>query len=111
MTIARAKCEGRTVTKRSDAEDAIRIYCESLDTLGLTILTAGEIIGIISDKELEIIDSFEKLVLSKVDFEGLPLSSETLKTLEIECGMRCHGTSLDPEKIFKDAISKVENAL
>ena len=111
LTIARAKCEGRNVTKRSDAEHAIRVYCESLDSLGLTVETAGEIVGIMSDKEMTIITDVENMITARIKFEGLPLSSETLQGLEIECGMMCHGTSLDPKRVFKEALMKVENAL
>lgn len=110
LTIARAKCEGRTVTKRSDAEHAIRIYNESLESLGLDLTTAGEIVGILSDHELEIISDIEKLVMTKCQFE-MPLSSETLQSLEIECGMRCHGTSLDPDGVLNDILRKVNDAL
>ena len=111
LTIARAKCEGRTITKKSDAEDAIRIYTESLESLGLNLATAGEIVGIRSDKELAIINDVEMMVRARVDFEGLPLSSESVKKLRIECGMMCHGTSLDPDSVFSDAIGRIENAL
>ena len=111
LTIARAKCEGRNVTKLSDAKEAIRIYTESLESLNLDLTKAGEIVGITSDKELEIISDVEMMVRAKVDFEGLPLSSESLQKLKIECGMMCHGTSLDPDNVFKDALGKVENAL
>ena len=110
LTIARAKCEGRTVTKRSDAEHAIHIYNESLKSLGLDLTTAGEIVGILSDKELEIISDMEKMVKAKYEFE-MPLSAETLQGLEIECGMMCHGTSLDPESVLNDILEKVKNAL
>ena len=110
LTIARAKCEGRTLTKLSDAQHAIRIYNESLETLGLDLTTAGEIVGILSDKELEIISDMEKMVKSKCEFE-MPLSSETLQNLEIECGMKCHGTSLDPDGLLNDILDKVKNAL
>ena len=111
LTIARAKCEGRTVTKRSDAEHAIRIYNESLETLGLDVTTAGEIVGMTSKKELGIIDDIEKMVSTKIDFEGLPLSSETIRDLEMECGVMCANTSLDHKEVLNDAIEKVKNAL
>ena len=111
LTIARAKCEGRTLTKRSDAEHAIRIYNESLETLGLDITTAGEIVGITSEKELGIIDDIEKLVAKKADYEGLPLSSETFDELEMECDIMCANTSLDHKEVLNDAIEKVKNAL
>ena len=111
LTIARAKCEGRTVTKLSDAEHAIRIYNESLRSLGLDLTTAGEIVGILSSHELEIISDVEAMVKAKVDFEGYPLSAETVKKMGYECGMMCHGTSLDPDGVLKDAIRKVCDAL
>ena len=111
LTIARAKCEGRTVTKISDAEHAIRIYTESLKSLGLDLTTAGEIVGMLSEKELQIISDMEDMVKAKVEFEGYPLSSETLQGLEIECGMKCHGTSLDPDGVLDEIFEKVRNAL
>ena len=111
LTIARAKCEGRTVTKLSDAEHAIRIYNESLKSLGLDLTTAGEIVGILSDHELEIISDIEKMVRAKADFEGFPLSAETIKKIGYECGVMCTNTSLDPDGVLKDAIRKVNDAL
>ena len=111
LTIARAKCEGRTVTKLSDAEHAIRIYNESLVSLGLDLTTAGEIVGILSDHELEILSDIEKMVRAKADFEGFPLSSETIKKMGYECGVMCTDTSLDPDNVLKDILRKVGDAL
>ena len=110
LTIARAKCEGRTATKLSDAEHAIRIYNNSLETLGLDLTTAGEIVGILSDKELSILSDMEDMVRRKFEFE-MPLSSETLQKLEIECGLMCHNTSLDPTRVLSDILRKVNDAL
>ena len=111
LTIARAKCEGRNTTKLSDAEHAIRIYSESLDSLGLDLSTAGEIVGMTSEKEMEIIIDVEKMVWARAEFEGLPLSVETLSGLKNEVGILCINTSLDPDEVLKGAIGKVENAL
>ena len=111
LTIARAKCEGRNITKLSDAEHAIRIYTESLKSLGLDLTTAGEIVGMLSEKELKVINDMEDMVNAKVEFEGYPLSSETLQGLRIECGMKCHDTSLDPDGVLDDILGKVKNAL
>ena len=111
LTIARAKCEGRTVTKLSDAEHAIRIYNQSLESLGLDLTTAGEIVGILSDHELEILSDIEKMVKAKADFEGFPLSAETIKKMGYECGVMCTDTSLDPEGVLKDIIKRVGDAL
>lgn len=111
LTIARAKCEGRTLTTISDAKDAIRIYKESLYSLGLDLTTAGEIVGVKSDNEMEIIIDVERMIKAKVEFEGLPLSGESIHSLKTECGLMCHGTSLDNERVFKEAMAKIERIL
>lgn len=111
LTIARAKCEGRNVTKLSDAEHAIRIYSESLRSLGLDLSTAGEIVGMLSEKESSIIDEIETMVNARIEFEGFPLSAQTLGDLHVECGMKCHDTSLDPDSVLDGILMKVKNAL
>jgi replicative DNA helicase Mcm len=111
LTIARAKCEGRNVTKLSDAEHAIRIYTESLASLNLDLSQAGELVGRTSDKEIDIILDVEKMVWARAEFEGLPLSSETIQGLKHECGVMCKGTSLDPKIVIEEALMKFENAL
>lgn len=111
LTIARAKCEGRDYTELSDAQEAIRIYTESLESLGLTITTAGELQSIMSDEEFEIINDIELMIKSEADYEGFPLSNESLSKLEFECGLKCHGTSLDSERVFRKCLLKVKNSL
>lgn len=111
LTIARAKCEGRDYTELSDAQEAIRIYTESLESLGLTVTTAGELQSIMSDEEFEIINDIELMIKSEADYEGFPLSNESLSKLEFECGLKCHGTSLDSERVFHKCLLKVKNSL
>lgn len=111
LTIARAKCEGRNLTKLSDAENAIRIYTNSLESLGLNLSTAGEIVGMTSPKEMDIILDVEKMVWAKIEFEGLPLSGETIQGLRHEAGRLCSGTSLDHKLVIEEALMKFENAL
>ena len=60
---------------------------------------------------MDIIIDVERMIRAKVDFEGLPLSSESINSLKYECGLKCHGTSLDSERVFKEALMKIENAL
>ena len=111
LTIARAKCEGRNVTNVSDAEEAIRIYTESLKSVGLDLSTAGELVGMTSEKELEIISDIEKMVNASVEFEGLNLSSETMSRLKHKSKELCHGTSLDPDVVLQEILMKCEIAL
>ena len=111
LTIARAKCEGRDYTELSDAQEAIRIYTESLESLGLTVTTAGELQSIMCDEEFEIINDIELMIKSEAEYEGFPLSNESLSKLEFECGLKCHGTSLDSEQVFRKCLLKVKNSL
>lgn len=111
LTIARAKCEGRDHTELSDAQEAIRIYTESLESLGLTVTTAGELQSIMSDEEFEIINDIELMIKSEAEYEGFPLSNESLSKLEFECGLKCHGTSLDSERVFHKCLLKVKKSL
>lgn len=111
LTIARAKCEGRDYTELSDAQEAIRIYTESLESLGLTVTTAGELQSIMSNEEFEIINDIELMIKAEAEYEGFPLSNESLSKLEFECGLKCHGTSLDSERVFHKCLRKVENSL
>ena len=93
------------------AQEAIRIYTESLQSVGLDLTTAGELVGVTSDKELEIIADVEKMVRAKAEYEGMPLSQESMFQLKNECGVLCTNTSLDPKHVLRDAIMKVKNAL
>ncbi len=111
LTIARAKCEGRTTTKVEDANEAIRIYTESLYSSGLDLTTAGELVGVASNKEMDIILEVEKMVKAKVEFEGIPLSHESIQNLKHESGLLCHDTNLDHDRVVDDAIAKLEKSL
>jgi replicative DNA helicase Mcm len=109
LTIARAKCENRSIATVEDVLDVLEIYIASLNSIGLTPVTAGELSGIKSDKELDIINDIEELVLKKLRFDDGNLSAESMRMLEFECGVRCTNTSLDPKQVLKEALSK--NAL
>lgn len=111
LTIARSKSEGRTLATSDDAEDAIRIYTKALESVGLQPETAGELQSVRSDKEMSIIGTMEKMIRQKADFEGLPLSGETIKGLRIECGMLCHEKSISDDGIFDLAYENVKNSL
>lgn len=111
LTIARAKCEGRNVTTISDAQEAIRIYTESLKSVGLDLSTAGELVGMTSDEELDILNDIETMVNTSVEMEGLPLPSETMVRLKHRSKELCHGTSLDPEVVLEEILMKCEMSL
>ena len=111
LTIARAKCEYRQEATITDAIEAIDIYKEALSGLGLTLATAGELHGIHSENELGAISEMENMIRNKIAIEGNPLSSESLRHLEMECGVLCHEKGINHEGIFDIAYSNVKKTL
>ena len=111
LTIARAKCEYRDTATVEDAIEAIEIYSDALSGLGLSPETAGDLYGIKSDNEREVISDMEDLIKANLDMEGGILSSETLKKMEFECGIRCHEKGINQEGIFEIAYENVKNSL
>ena len=111
LTIARAKCEYRQEATITDAIEAIDIYKEALSGLGLTLATAGALHGIHSQDELSVISDMENMIKSNIAIEGMPLSAESLRHLEMECGMLCHEKGINREGIFDIAYSNVKKSL
>ncbi len=111
LSIARAKCENRSEATIEDAIEAIEIYSGALTGLGLNLLTAGDLSGIKSDKELSVISSMEAMIRSNMDVEGGVLSSETIKHLKIECGMMCHEKGINDNGIFEISYENVKKSL
>ena len=110
-TIARAKIENREVATIDDARCAIRIYTAALKSVGLTPETSGTIEDVYSDKEMMVIKEMENKIKTKMDFDGGRLSAESIKGLEIECGMLCYENGVDRENIFEVAFENVEDSL
>ena len=111
LSIARAKCENRSEATIEDAIEAIEIYSTALTGLGLNLLTAGDLSGIKSSDELEVISSMEAMIRTNMDVEGGMLSSETIKHLKIECGMLCHEKGINEEGIFDVSYENVKKSL
>ena len=111
LTIARAKCEFRSEATIKDAIEAIEIYKEALSGLGLTLATAGELYGIRSQDELNVISDTENMIRSKMYMEGEKLSAKSLKNLEMECGMLCYEKGINREGIFDIAYSNVKKSI
>ncbi len=111
LTIARAKCEYRQEATITDAIESIDIYKEALSGLGLTLATAGALHGIHSQDELSVISDMENMIKSNIAIEGMPLSAESLRHLEMECGMLCHEKGINREGIFDIAYSNVKKSL
>ena len=111
LTIARAKCENRSEANVEDAIEAIEIYTEALNSIGLTVETAGDLSGVKSENELSVISSMEAMIRTNMDVESGTLSSETIEHLKIECGMLCHENGINQEGIFDLAYENVKKSL
>lgn len=61
-------------------------FTRTLSGLGLTLATAGELHGIHSENELSAISEMENMIRSNMAIEGVPLSAESIRHLEMECG-------------------------
>ena len=111
LTIARAKCENRSEATVDDAIEAIEIYSDALKGIGLTPKTAGDLSGIKSDNERSVISSMESMIKTNMDVEGGSLSSETIESLRIECGMLCYENGINDDGIFDLAYENVKKSL
>jgi replicative DNA helicase Mcm len=111
LTIARAKCEFRQEATVKDVIEAIDIYKEALRGLGLTLATAGELYGVHSKDELNVISDMENMIRNNMEMEGIPLSAESMRHLEMECGVLCHEKGINREGIFDIAYSNVKKSL
>ena len=111
LTIARAKCENRSEATVDDAIEAVEIYSDALKGIGLTPETAGDLSGVKSDNERSVISSMEAMIKTNMDVEGGSLSSETIESLRIECGMLCYENGINDDGIFDLAYENVKKSL
>ena len=109
LTIARAKCELRNEATVSNANHAIQIYTKSLETIGLTPETRGEIEHVCSDAEMAAINDVEKMIKAKMKELGTGrVSNEVLNEIKHEVGMLCYGLGLNKENILDIAIKNIK---
>ena len=60
---------------------------------------------------MNVISDIEDMIIAKQEFEGEPLSDETIKQLKMECGLLCHEKGIKREGIFDIAYSNVKKTL
>lgn len=60
LSVARAKLSLRDYVTVDDVDDAIRVYTNSLESLGLSLETAGDLQNVYSDKEVQLIKHAEQ---------------------------------------------------
>lgn len=108
LSVARAKCELSDVVTINHANDAIGVYVDALDTVGLTPENAGAIQGIKSDKELELIHDCEELIRSEFEMYGM-VSHKAKNYIVSEIGVECEGNGYRLEDIYREAYENVSS--
>jgi DNA replicative helicase MCM subunit Mcm2 (Cdc46/Mcm family) len=110
LTIERAKCELRDVAVKTDAECAIRIYCNALETIGLTPETAGTLESVMSDAEMQVLNDAENMIIAKMkQYDLTSVDDLLLSDIKHEIGVICYGLGLKNSKeILNTALSNVK---
>ena len=111
LTVARAKCELRDEATVDDARDAIRIYSDALETIGLSPESAGVLEIVRSDAELELINDTESMIKSRMDLYGCSLYNLKMDDIRFSIGVRCFELQVDVDDIMNIAVENVEKSL
>ena len=107
LTIARAKTELREVATVDDARDAIRIYGKSLESIGLSPETAGELEHVWSNNEIKLVKEAEDMIKLLISRDDL-FYEDILDNVRHEIGVRCHELKCDLDDIMNEAKKNVE---
>ena len=111
LTIEKAKTRLSDEATVSDAENAIRIYSYSLDTIGLTPETAGAREDVKSDDEIRLISETEDKINAMIRLYGYPLKNEDYDALMYDVSLIVEGTDYHESVIFSEAMKNVEKSL
>ena len=111
LTIARAKTELREEATVEDVNNAIRIYKAALESINLTVETAGAIEFVKSDAEMQLINDTEKMIKTRMDMYGCSLYKVNLKDIRFSVGVRCHELQCDVDEIMNVAVENLEKSL
>lgn len=106
LTIARAKTELRDVATIHDAEEAIRIYSEALDTIGLSPETAGELQEVKSDEAM-LVKKAEDMINDMVDNSSM-FYEDILINVRHKMKVPCEECDCDVDDVLAEARVNVE---
>ena len=112
LTIARAKTELRDIATVEDAKCAIRIYCKSLESIGLTPETRGELENVLSDAEMQLVNDTESMIKAQMELKGASyVNDEVLTGVRQEVGVLCYGLGFNRDKIIETAVKNIRKEL
>lgn len=107
LASAHAKIYLRNEILVKDVEEAIRIYCDSLSTIGLTPLTADDVRGGYSKRELQALTYLEEEISNELSLWGYVKNAESLK-LDVRSEFNLSESVV--EKFYSEVLSNCEGA-
>lgn len=111
LSVARAKLELRDYVRLDDALDAIRVYKDSLSSLGLNPQIAGELHGRKSKKEIKIIKKAEALIEEKVSWHGSNLPVAVVDEIKSELKGSCGNHVGVVDDVYAEAFRNITNVV
>lgn len=107
LASAHAKIYLRNEILVEDVNEAIRIYCDSLSTIGLTPLTADDVRGGYSKRELQALTYLEEEISNELSLWGYVKNAESLK-LDVRSEFDLSESVV--EKFYSEVLSNCEGA-
>lgn len=108
LSVARAKVELRDTVTLQDAQEAVQLYRESLETIGLDLQSAGVKSDVVSDAEFKIIKEAEETLKTYVEEYGLKIPNNIRKELIMEFNLETYGnSSISGEEVYKKAMDNI----
>jgi len=114
LTIMRAKTELRTTATVEDSRCAIQLYCNALQTIGLTPETAGAKENILSNAEIEAVNDIEKMITAKMSqYSITDVNDLIISDITKEAKLLSHSLDLGltGEEIMKKALGNVRRKI
>lgn len=109
LSVARAKVELRDYVELRDALDAIRIYKDSLSSLGLEPTTAGELQNLKSNNEIGVIKKAESMIKKNHDLFGVNLRDDIVNNIKLELKYLCGNNGDVAEDVYNEALRNITN--
>lgn len=103
LTIARARIDLVEHADVKHAQEAIQIYADALDTIGLRPETAGDLSGAKSKREIDCIKKSESLILNKKEEYGDNIPKEEIEEIILDIQATCGVNEDRAYAIYKEA--------
>lgn len=109
ISITLAKIHLRDYVTEEDAKEAIRIYSDSLKTLGLKPTTAGELTGNKSEKDINELRKAENIVMKYYDEYGIMIPKEAINDLVSELTLKCNFDEPTATRMMNETLDNINS--